>query len=232
MSIKRSAQRLAVAMKRRPMANGGRSHGRMRSASLHRYGEALVRIAYRHQPGPCRRRHLPRGRQSRFRGTCRQLGGKGRRADHTERRLDGSDPPELFRGSARRGGRPSPDELHEAIGCVSTFTCAPYQTLFRPRPGRRNRLGRIERHRLRQLSSARAPTAMATYRPCRALPGRVPRTGLPHSGEPAGEIVFVLPARVAAWPGDALGVRRRHAHRLSCGSAIPSSRAAEYADRR
>jgi predicted aconitase len=41
--------------------------------------------------------------------------------------------PELFRGDPAVGS----DgwrlmELHEALGCVSTFTCAPYQTLFRP----------------------------------------------------------------------------------------------------
>jgi len=41
--------------------------------------------------------------------------------------------PELFRGppALAVAGRELM-EAHEALGCVPTFTCAPYQTLFRP----------------------------------------------------------------------------------------------------
>jgi predicted aconitase len=44
--------------------------------------------------------------------------------------------PELFRGApalAAAGTRLM--RAHEALGCVATFTCAPYQTMFRPRRG-------------------------------------------------------------------------------------------------
>ena len=41
--------------------------------------------------------------------------------------------PELYRGDPAigRAGRDLM-ELHQALGCISTFTCAPYQTMFRP----------------------------------------------------------------------------------------------------
>ncbi len=41
--------------------------------------------------------------------------------------------PELYRGDATvgRAGRELM-ELHQALGCMPTFTCAPYQTIFRP----------------------------------------------------------------------------------------------------
>jgi hypothetical protein len=44
--------------------------------------------------------------------------------------------PELYRGDAATG-RAGRDlmETHEALGCLPTFTCAPYQTMFRPRFG-------------------------------------------------------------------------------------------------
>jgi predicted aconitase len=44
--------------------------------------------------------------------------------------------PELFRGApelGRAGARLM--RAHEELGCLSTFTCAPYQTMFRPRFG-------------------------------------------------------------------------------------------------
>ncbi len=44
--------------------------------------------------------------------------------------------PELFRGSdALRTAGTRLMLAHEELGCVSTFTCAPYQTIFRPRAG-------------------------------------------------------------------------------------------------
>ena len=44
--------------------------------------------------------------------------------------------PERFAGSpalASAGARLM--KAHEEVGCIPTFTCAPYQTIFRPRPG-------------------------------------------------------------------------------------------------
>ncbi len=41
--------------------------------------------------------------------------------------------PELYRGDPAVGA-PGGElmELHQALGCLPTFTCAPYQTMFRP----------------------------------------------------------------------------------------------------
>jgi predicted aconitase len=44
--------------------------------------------------------------------------------------------PELFRGDAVvRAGGTRLMKAHEELGCLPTFTCAPYQTMFRPRFG-------------------------------------------------------------------------------------------------
>ena len=44
--------------------------------------------------------------------------------------------PDLFRGNAKIGADGTRlMQVHEALGCVPTFTCAPYQTMFRPEFG-------------------------------------------------------------------------------------------------
>jgi predicted aconitase len=131
--------------------------------------------------------------------------------------------PELFRGRAADGvaGRRLM-ELHEAIGCVPTFTCAPYQTLFRPRQGDEIAWGESN-----AIVFANSVIGARTDRYgdftdlAAALTGRVPRTGLHIPESRRGEIVFELPAEVAAWPGDALAVAVGMLIGLRAGSAIP-----------
>ena len=131
--------------------------------------------------------------------------------------------PELFRGRAADGvaGRRLM-ELHEAIGCVPTFTCAPYQTLFRPRQGDEIAWGESN-----AIVFANSVIGARTDRYgdftdlAAALTGRVPRTGLHIPENRRGEIVFELPAEVAAWPGDALAVAVGMLIGLRAGSAIP-----------
>ena len=62
---------------------------------------------------------------------------RGARADDAECRLDGPHPSRALPRSRRRVGEAGKRlmELHEALGCVATYTCAPYQTIFRPRKG-------------------------------------------------------------------------------------------------
>src|SRR5687768_4393791 len=44
--------------------------------------------------------------------------------------------PELFRGAPQlREAGARLMRLHEDLGCIPTFTCAPYQTAYRPRYG-------------------------------------------------------------------------------------------------
>ena len=131
--------------------------------------------------------------------------------------------PELFRGRASDGaaGRRLM-ELHEAIGCIPTFTCAPYQTLFRPKLGDQIAWGESN-----AIVFANSVIGACTDRYgdftdlAAALTGRVPRAGLHIPENRRGEIVFALPPEVAAWPGDALTVAVGALVGQRAGSAIP-----------
>ena len=88
--------------------------------------------------------------------------------------------PELFRGNperARDGGRLM--AAHEALGCVPTFTCAPYQTLFRPGLGAQ--LAWAESNAIvfaNSVLGARTNRYGDFIDLCAALTGRVPYYGL------------------------------------------------------
>ncbi len=65
--------------------------------------------------------------------------------------------PDLYRGDAATAERAR--ELMDAyvsLGCRPTWTCAPYQLADRPGLGEAGRVGRVQRHRVRQLG-ARGP---------------------------------------------------------------------------
>jgi predicted aconitase len=108
--------------------------------------------------------------------------------------------PELYRGDAATGaaGR----ELmarHEALGCLPTFTCAPYQTMFRPRFGEQVAWGESN-----AIVFANSVIGARTARYgdftdlAAAMTGRVPRAGLHIAGNRRAEIVLALPADAAA----------------------------------
>lgn len=92
--------------------------------------------------------------------------------------------PELFHGSdeVRRGGVRLM-KAHEELGCVPTFTCAPYQTIFRPRFG-----AQIAWAESNAIVFANSVLGARTNRYgdfidlCCALTGRAPYYGL-HIGE-------------------------------------------------
>lgn len=132
--------------------------------------------------------------------------------------------PELYRGPSTEGaaGRRLM-ELHVEVGCVPTFTCAPYQTIFRPRQGEQIAWGESN-------AIAFANSVIGAWSDrygdftdlCAALTGRVPRAGLHIAENRRAEIVFVLPPEAGAWPGDALAVAVGALVGARSGSAVPA----------
>lgn len=117
--------------------------------------------------------------------------------------------PELYRGDPAIGaaGRELM-ELHQALGCLPTFTCAPYQTMFRPRFGEQIAWGESN-----AIVFANSVIGARTARYgdftdlAAAMTGRVPCTGLHVAENRRGEIVFTLPADAGErWSEDALAV--------------------------
>jgi len=130
--------------------------------------------------------------------------------------------PELFRGDAelgRNGARLM--KAHEELGCVPTFTCAPYQTIFRPRFG-----AQIAWAESNAIVFANSVLGARTNRYgdfidlCCALTGRAPYYGL-HVTENRHATVLI---DVEAFPdGDAgsICVAAGHAIGRRCGDRIP-----------
>jgi predicted aconitase len=116
--------------------------------------------------------------------------------------------PELFRGPAALGsaGRRLM-EVHEALGCVSSFTCAPYQTLFRPVRG--EQIAWAESNAIVFANSV-IGACTARYGDfidlAAALAGRVPYAGLHMPENRRASMTFTLPRSAGAWPGDVLAV--------------------------
>jgi predicted aconitase len=117
--------------------------------------------------------------------------------------------PELYRGDPVVGsaGRELM-ELHQALGCLPTFTCAPYQTMFRPTCGQQIAWGESN-----AIVFANSVIGARTARYgdftdlAAAMTGRVPYAGLHVAENRRGEILFVLPPDAAArWGEDALAV--------------------------
>jgi hypothetical protein len=129
--------------------------------------------------------------------------------------------PELYRGEATLGaaGRRLM-ELHEAIGCMPTFTCAPYQTLFRPRFGEQIAWGESN-----AIVFANAVIGARTARYgdfidlAAALTGRVPYVGLHVPENRRGEILFTMP--LVDLPADVLAVAVGALIGERAGSAVP-----------
>ena len=115
--------------------------------------------------------------------------------------------PELFRGAPQLGA--SGERLmrrHEALGCVATFTCAPYQTLFRPVFG--EQIAWAESNAIvfaNSVIGARTARYGDFIDLAAALTGRVPYAGLHVPENRRGEILFTLP-NVEDWSPDALAV--------------------------
>ena len=117
--------------------------------------------------------------------------------------------PELFQGppALAAAGRELM-EAHEALGCLPTFTCAPYQTHSPPPSGRRSPGRSATPSSSPTPSSARAPLATATSSTSRRA-GRPRAFGsactLPENR--AGTILFAPPGAAQDFPVEALAVR-------------------------
>lgn len=99
-------------------------------------------------------------------------------------------------------------DVHERLGCVPSFTCAPYQTLFRPRRGEDVAWGESN-----AIVFANSVIGARTNRYgdfidlCCAIAGRVPASGLHLDENRRGQILFRLVAFPdAAAPSDSLFV--------------------------
>ena len=109
--------------------------------------------------------------------------------------------PELFRGDAdlrASGGRLM--HAHEQLGCVPTFTCAPYQTMFRPRFG-----AQIAWAESNAIVFANSVIGARTNRYgdfvdlCCALTGRVPFYGLHVTENRRARILVEISAVPTEW---------------------------------
>jgi predicted aconitase len=132
--------------------------------------------------------------------------------------------PELFRGDQGFAG--AAERLmraHEALGCVPTFTCAPYQTIFRPRLGEQ-----IAWAESNAIVFANSVIGARTNRygdfidlAC-AMTGRVPDYGLHRTENRRARVVIVLEALPAEWqePGVACVAAGLVAGE-ECGALIP-----------
>jgi predicted aconitase len=108
--------------------------------------------------------------------------------------------PDLFRGPPEEGraGRRLM-EAHLELGCEPSFTCAPYQTRFRPRLGEQVAWGESN-----AIVFANSVLGARTNRYgdfidlCCALAGRAPAYGLHLDENRRGEVLFRLDRRAAA----------------------------------
>jgi predicted aconitase len=132
--------------------------------------------------------------------------------------------PELFRGDetlGRNGARLM--KAHEELGCIPTFTCAPYQTIFRPRFG-----AQIAWAESNAIVFANSVLGARTNRYgdfidlCCALTGRAPYYGL-HVTENRRATVLVDIEEFAEGERDAgsICVAAGHAIGRRCGDRIP-----------
>ncbi len=131
--------------------------------------------------------------------------------------------PELYRGdpAVGRAGRELM-ELHQALGCLSTFTCAPYQTMFRPTFGQQVAWGESN-----AIVFANSVIGARTARYgdftdlAAAMTGRVPYADLHVAENRRGEVLFMLPDDAAGrWSEDALAVATGYIVGERAGAAV------------
>ena len=133
--------------------------------------------------------------------------------------------PELFRGEDEVGqGGAALMRAHEALGCVPTFTCAPYQTIFRPRLG-----AQIAWAESNAIVFANSVIGARTNRYgdfidlCCALTGRVPYYGLHLAENRRARVLVEITGLPDEW--DEAGpacVAVGHAIGRRCGERIPA----------
>jgi predicted aconitase len=131
--------------------------------------------------------------------------------------------PELYRGPAALGAAGKRlMELHEALGCVATYTCAPYQTIFRPRRG--EQIAWAESNAIvfaNSVIGARTARYGDFIDLAAALTGRVPYAGLHRPENRVGTILFRIPPEAAGLAPNALAVAVGALVGKRAGNAVP-----------
>ena len=132
--------------------------------------------------------------------------------------------PELFRGE--RGFGQAGERLmgaHEALGCVPTFTCAPYQTLFRPAFG--EQVAWAESNAIvfaNSVIGARTNRYSDFIDLACAMTGRVPDYGLHRTENRRARIVIELQSLPAEWQDPAVAcIAAGLVAGQECGALIP-----------
>lgn len=133
--------------------------------------------------------------------------------------------PGLFRGPERVGEAGARlMRAHEALGCVPTFTCAPYQTLFRPRFGAQIAWGESN-----AIVFANSVLGARTNRYgdfidlCAALTGRAPAYGLHLAENRLARVLVEVEGVPAEWDDPGLAaVAVGHAIGKHCGARVPA----------
>jgi predicted aconitase len=133
--------------------------------------------------------------------------------------------PELFRGEEEvRSGGAQLMRAHEELGCIPTFTCAPYQTMFRPRLG-----AQIAWAESNAIVFANSVIGARTNRYgdfidlCCALTGRLPYYGLHIRENRRARVLVEIAGLPEEW--DEAGpacVAVGHAIGRQCGDRIPA----------
>jgi predicted aconitase len=134
--------------------------------------------------------------------------------------------PDLFGGSPRIGEAGARlMRAHEALGCLPTFTCAPYQTLFRPRFG-----AQIAWAESNAIVFANSVIGARTNRYgdfidlCCAITGRLPYYGLHLVENRRARLLVEIEGIPAEWRGDTerLAICVGHILGRRCGDRIPA----------
>ena len=133
--------------------------------------------------------------------------------------------PELFRGEIELASKSARlMRLHEELGCVPTFTCAPYQTIFRPREGAQIAWGESN-----AIVFANSVIGARTNRYgdfidlCCAIAGRAPYFGLHVPGNRRASMLVEIASLPPEWNEAGLAhVAVGHAIGRMCGDAIPA----------
>ena len=132
--------------------------------------------------------------------------------------------PELFRGTkehAEKGARLM--RAHLELGCAPTFTCAPYQTAWRPRFGAQIAWGESN-----AIAFANSVIGARTNRYgdfidlCCAITGRAPAYGLHLTENRAARALVEIASIPDDWDLERLAVAVGHTIGRRCGGLIPA----------
>jgi predicted aconitase len=132
--------------------------------------------------------------------------------------------PELFRGTkehAENGARLM--RAHVELGCAPTFTCAPYQTIYRPRFGAQIAWGESN-----AIAFANSVIGARTNRYgdfidlCCAMTGRAPAYGLHLSGNRIARALVEIVSVPKDWDNERAAIAVGHIVGRRCGGLVPA----------